>query len=286
VKVRILFIGDTARPEFHEACAALDEVACAARFRNVEAASAALANGEFAPHGIVLAQGFPGQYVPTAIEQLRAAAPLARLIVLLGSWCEGESRSGRPICGAVRVYWHEAAVRFRRELPSWFAADSAWSLPVTATDEERLLAAGGAPLPPAEGLVAIWTWRREMAELLADACRAAGYATAWLHPRVPGLVQGAAAAIFDGDSLDAATMDELAQFAARVSPAPVMVLLQAPRIQDARAARTLGAVVLAKPFRVDELLWALQSGTTSGRQSKQQSGNDLAQRRKRAKQYI
>ena len=205
---------------------------------------------------------------------------------LLGSWCEGEPRSGRPLPGVVRVYWHEAAVRFRRELPRWCEADSAWSLPATASDEERLLVSNAAPLTSGEGLIAIWARRREMAELLADTCGAAGYATAWLHPRLPGQVHGAAAAIFDGDSLDAATLEELRQLAARVSPVPVLVLLQAPRVQDVRLAQSFGAVVLAKPFRVDELLWLLEATVTRGRRSKQRSTNDLTQRRKDAKQLV
>ena len=149
-------------------------------------------------------------------------------------------------------------------LPRWCEADSAWSLPATASDEERLLVSNAAPLTAGKGLIAIWARRREMAELLADACGAAGYATAWLHPRLPGQVHGAAAAIFDGDSLDAATLEELRQLAARVSPVPVLVLLQAPRVQDVRLAQSFGAVVLAKPFRVDELLWLLEATVTRG----------------------
>ena len=96
-----------------------------------------------------------------------------------------------------------------------------------------------------------------MAGLLSDACRRGGYATAWLHPRQPARVQGAVAAIYDGASLDDAGLAELRQLTAEVSPAPVLALLDAPRIQDVRLARTLGAAVLAKPFRVDELLWLL-----------------------------
>ena len=93
--------------------------------------------------------------------------------------------------------------------------------------------------------------------LLADACRRAGYSTAWLHPRQPARVQGAVAAIYDGASLDAAGLAELTHLTAEVSPAPVLALLDAPRLQDVRRARALGAAVLAKPFRIDDLLWQL-----------------------------
>ena len=134
----------------------------------------------------MLAQACPDQFSAAAIDRLRSLAPLARLIVILGSWCEGEPRSGRPLPGVIRMYWHQAAVRIRREFPRWFQPEgSAWRLPATATDEERLLASIDAPLPRGNGLVAIWTRRPEMEGLLSDACRRAGYSTAWLHPRQP-----------------------------------------------------------------------------------------------------
>ena len=263
MKPRIVLIGDTPRPEFHEACAALDDLACVTRLAGLESATEAIREGRIAPHGIVLAQSYPGQFPAAAVGRLRAAAPLARLIVLAGCWCEGEPRSGRPLAGTIRVYWHEAAVRLRKEIPRWFSPQSAWSLPVTATEEERLLSSLDTPLQSGDALIAIWARQRAIAELLANVCRAAGDATAWLHPRRPSQVRGAIAAIFDADALDAAALEELKRFTKHVSPAPVLALLGAPRIQDARAAESLGAAVLAKPFRVDELLWSLGTALTN-----------------------
>ena len=256
--LHVLLIGDTSRPEFRDAVSALEELAQVTRFPDAESAIAAVAEGLLTAHGIVLAQAYPDQFSVVAIDRLRSLAPLARLIAILGSWCEGEPRSGHPLPGVIRIYWHQAAERICREFPPCFEAQgSAWPLPVTATDEERLLASIRAPLPTGRGLVAIWTRRPEMECVLSDACRRGGFSTAWLHPRQPVRVQGAVAAIYDGASLDAAGLAELSQLAAEVSPAPVLALLDAPRIQDVRLARTLGAAVLAKPFRVDELLWQL-----------------------------
>ncbi|MEI8372189.1 MAG: hypothetical protein WCJ35_05045 [Planctomycetota bacterium] len=255
--LHIFLIGDTSRPEFREAGIALEELAHVTRFADVEAAITSLEEGLLTAHGIVLAQAYPDQFSAVAIDRLRNLAPLARWIAILGSWCEGEPRSGHPLPGVVRMYWHQAVVRIRREFPYWFEAQgSAW-LPATATDEERLLASIESPLPQGKGLVAIWTGRPEMEGLLSDVCRRGGYATAWLHPRQPAHVRGAVAAIFDGASLDAVGFEELKQLATDMAPAPVLALLDAPRIQDVRLARTLGVTVLAKPFRVDELLWLL-----------------------------
>jgi hypothetical protein len=256
----ILLIGDISRPEFREACAALDDLAHVTRFADVESAIAALAEGPLAAQGIVLAQAYPDQFSAAAIDRLRSKAPLARLIAVQGSWCEGEPRSGHPLPGEIRMYWHQAAVRIRREFSCWPQIQSpTWRLPVTATDEERLLASIEVLLARGNGLVAIWTRRPEMEGLLADACRRLGYSTVWLHPRQQARVQGAMAAVYDGASMDAAGFEELSQLVSDVKPAVALALLDAPRIQDVRLARTLGATVMAKPFRVDELLWLLSS---------------------------
>jgi len=256
--LQILLVGDTSRPEFREADTALEELAEVTRCTDVDAAIAALTEGLLGVHGIVFVQAFPDQFSTAAIDRLRRLAPLARLIAILGSWCEGEPRSGRPLPGVIRIYWHQASIRIRREFPRWFQAKgSLWQLPPTASDEEQLLASVAAPLPEGKGLVAIWTRRPEMHDLLADACCRIGYSTAWLHPRQPARVHGPVAAIYDGAALDLAGWAELRQLSAAVSPAPTLALLDAPRIQDVRLARTLGASVLAKPFRIDELLWLL-----------------------------
>jgi len=256
--LQILLIGDTSRPEFREADAALEDSAHVTRLVDVEAAIAALIEGPLAPHGIVLAQSYPDQFSAAAIDRLRSTAPLARLIAILGSWCEGELRSGHPQPGVIRMHWHQAAVRIRREFPRWPEVQgSAWQLPATATEEERLLASIEVPLPRGEGLIAIWTRRPEMESLLSDNCRRVGYSTVWLHPRLPARVNGAVGVVYDGAAMDAAGFAELKQLLCEVAPAVGLALLDAPRVQDVRVARSLGAAVLAKPFRIDELLWHL-----------------------------
>ena len=84
------------RTEFREARAAFDRLARVVRAADFDAALSLLHESEEAIDLIVVAQAYPGQYAADRIDGLRRLAPLARVIGLLGSWCEGEVRSGRP----------------------------------------------------------------------------------------------------------------------------------------------------------------------------------------------
>ena len=157
-ELSILLVGDTGRPEFREASVALAAQGRVARFPTAEAAAAALSDGAVVPEVIVLAQAYPGQFSHEAVDRLRRAAPLARVLGLLGSWCEGEMRTGRPWPAAIRTYWHQWLPRCSRELECLARGEcSAWGLPVTATEEERMLAGVDEPPLQRHGLIAIYS---------------------------------------------------------------------------------------------------------------------------------
>src|SRR5687767_9075254 len=56
----------------------------------------------------VIFQSRSGQIPQTAIEAVHARMPWATLVAVLGSWCEGETRTGTPLHGIERVFWYEA----------------------------------------------------------------------------------------------------------------------------------------------------------------------------------
>lgn len=256
----ILLVGDMDRTEFGDVRASLERWGMVQRFANIDAAAATIEAGRIAPDVMVIAQAFPGQFSHLSIERLRRLAPLARVLGLMGSWCEGEMRSGEPWT-AVRTYWHQWPARSRRELQR--LADGqcgAWALPPTATEEERLLADGGphhSPLPKEQGtsgLVAIRSPSSEMAEWLLAACRRRGYATVRQRASFAAKVDGATAAIFDGVDLSDEECDELRRWAAALRPAPVYVLLGFPRVEHSRRALAAGAAaVISKPLALDDL---------------------------------
>jgi DNA-binding NarL/FixJ family response regulator len=259
----MLLVGDADRREFRQA---RDELTALGRVRgasDVETAAAMLEAEEAAVDVIVLAQARPGEFSHAEIERLRQSAPLARIVGLLGSWCEGEMRSGRPWPAVVRTYWHQWPARADRELRRLAAGRrSAWALPITATEEERLLADATEPLPMRSGLIAISSRSYAMADWLAAACRHCGYSTVWLRPPRPVRVRGAAAVLMDGSRCRGEQCDELRQLAAATAPAPLVALLDFPRIEDVDRARCAGAAaVLSKPFQVEDLFWHLDRVT-------------------------
>ncbi len=196
----ILIIGDANRAEFRAARANLSQRGTVRELGDAEAAAAAMAAGEPPPDVIVVAQARPGEFSRQAIDRLRRLAPLARIVGLMGSWCEGEMRSGAPWPASARAYWHQWPARGGREFQRLARGEpGSWSLPVTATEEERLLADADArgtevvvggkratghdsrrqPPPSPSGLVLIRSRSSEMAGWLLAACRDRGMAAIW-----------------------------------------------------------------------------------------------------------
>jgi CheY-like chemotaxis protein len=267
--MKILLVGDTKRPEFRRARAILDSLGRLTAVGDSAAAVDWLSRGRVADV-IVVALAYPGQFSQAQIQHLRRLAPVARMVALAGSWCEGEMRSGKPWPGVLRIYWHQWPVRARRELRRLCTGrGSTWSLPVTATEEERILLdviadvvddrqsghiAGKAV--QGRGLAALWTRSWAMEDWLCELFRRHGYATVWLRPPRAGRVRGARIAVFDGSQCSEAELDQLRRMVAAVAPAPVIALLDFPRAEDVEQAQAHGAAaVLSKPLMASDLLW-------------------------------
>ncbi len=267
-EIPVLFVGDAERSEFREARAALDVSGCVICVGDATSAENALRDGRIAPEVIVLAQAYPSQFSHEAVDRLRRLAPLARIVGLLGSWCEGEMRTGKPWPATLRLYWHQWPAGCDQQFSQMRqGACSTWALPITATDEERLLlAAEGPTAKTGQGLIAIFTPRYEMQDWLSSACRARGHSTVWLRPPRPARVEGAVAVLFDGTDCRAEEWVALKDLTTAVSPlpgapnVPIIALLDFPRIEDQRRALSAGAAaVLSKPLLVDDLFWQLDA---------------------------
>lgn len=256
--VPVLLIGDIERPEFEPALAALTG---ATRAADIERAIARLAAGGIEPAVIVLAQSLPGSIAADDVERLRRAAPLARIVGLLGAWCEGETRTGAPWPTVARYYGHQAASRLAGDLRTLRDGGCpAWGLPATISEDERILAAvsarAGDDSTSQHGAVVIRSNARETSDWLMASCHAIGYHTTGTTEK--GVVPGAVAGIWDG-RLDAAEdADDIARLARAIAPAPVVALLGFPRAEQRKWALAAGAAtVLSKPCLLSELEAAL-----------------------------
>jgi CheY-like chemotaxis protein len=231
-------------------------------------AAVQLAGGSQPFQLIVLAQARPGQVSPASIDDLRRAAPLARVWRLLGSWCEGEARSGRPPEGCLRSYWHQWRERFARQATAAREGRCAtWGLPPTVTADERVLAEIERSVERGAGLVFICAERNESAGALADACRAGGYETMIVRdsePIVPPAAE-AKAVVWDTTVRRACDPRHVRLIRHAAADAPLLAVIGFPRPEDRRRALEAGvSAVISKPFTVADLWWSLDEVMSRG----------------------
>ena len=262
----VLLVGDSEHGDFTEA---LDWLKQHCDVQSVAAIHEAgtLLSRMAAPHVVLFAQSRPGQFAQADVETLHARSPLSRLVVLLGSWCEGEMRTGKPWAGVVRIYWHQWAARMIPELtPGPIGIGGVWRLPRTASGTEQLAHTAEGAWRQGQGLVAIHARLFCDYQALSDACLAGGYSSTWDHPYCPSFAGGTAAVLCNllgGDPDEAA---QVAVLARRYAPAPVIALLDFLRSDDLHRMLDAGAAAaLAKPFLVGDLLWLIDRQLRVGR---------------------
>lgn len=217
-----------------------------------------------APACIAVAQQRPGEIADPAIEELRQRSPLQRIWRVLGPWCEGETRSGKPPAGCIACAWHQWPARYEWQLEiARRGGVPIWALPVTATNEERLLAEDAAGWPTCVGHFLVCATSGQAAGALADVVRAAG-----------GSVQIAREAALTKPTVDERRADvrtilwdvtpealndgaRIARVRAFAPQARLIAITGYPRPDDVEAAQAHGVdAVVGKPFLVSELVVA------------------------------
>jgi len=267
--ISVLFVGDSERAEFAAIFQWLRDHGQTTAAPDFAAALQQLEATDRDPELIVLAQSWPGQFSPKQIERLRRLAPLARVDELLGSWCEGETRTGRPPGGTLRNYWHQWLPRMAPEFERTARGERpVWSLPTTATEDERLLTTAEADthslstLPttaPTRGLIAVLLRNAAMAQMLCDVSSERGYASIWLPEGRGTYLAGVRAAIWDALPAVESWAGALANVRRDLKGAPIIALANFPRIEDVERLRAAGAAaVVSKPFWLDDLFWQVE----------------------------
>ena len=245
-------IGPWYIPEFATALANIEAEQPLEQFANVELACDFLAAAEVAPELIFWAQPLPGTVAQQKVNRLQPLAPLARIVVVAGSWCEGELRTGQPPSGVLRLYWYELAPWWQAAQRRWAAGMCpAWSAPLDHPQAGRYEIDATIDGLATPSIVAI---DAEFAvfECLADAI---GKAAVWARNEDS---PQALAGIWDGGQLGKRELRRLGRFCRQVD-GPVVALLDFPRIEHFAQARAVGAAtVFAKPYVVEEVLAALR----------------------------
>lgn len=216
------------------------------------------------PDLIVLAQARRHQFSPIDAQRLRARWPATPCVHLLSSWCEGEIRSGIPLEGWVRVYWHRwhnEFARFARERSA--ARTTPWENgPQNAFDGSKWL--GGPCLS-----VGLWSRCRSETLMIRDCLQWFGHTVDWFgssaaSPEKRGQVQ---ASVVVGDSLNGWFRESLLAARRACRRGVKIAILGFPRHQEVDELRRLGGKnlrVISKPFDVGLLQQALQSQNSSG----------------------
>jgi hypothetical protein len=259
---RVCLVGEHEHPDFVEAVALLR--------RDAEITSEV--DARLCPELIVVAQSRPGVCSSRRIEQLRRVAPLAGIVALLGTWCEGRYRSSRPAPDGQRLYWYQFPAWWRRQkgllaagrCPEWARPrDSEFQTDVPSTEYSIL----GKQRSIARGLIALKTRYWEMADTLAAVLQGDGYAIVWQPTgRIAPTFYGTAAGIWDGCQLDDREAEDLAAFCRQLADdsAPVIALLDFPRRDRCEVAGQAGAAfVIGKPWSKSELLGSLKDAMES-----------------------
>jgi len=212
---------------------------------------------------VVLAIPRPGRVSQQDVDRIRAAAPLCRIVALLGSGCEGELRSGRPLQGVARVYWHQWLPPFAQGLERMSLGEACeWDLPATATDDERSLWIDAKQRRTASGIVAVVARHASTVAALADACRLAGHVVVGASGDGATQFHGASVVLWDCARSAGEDVARVRSLVARVAPTPVVVLAGFPRLDEFEAMLEAGAAaVVSKPARLADLLWHLDAAT-------------------------
>lgn len=233
-------------------CRLLPQVADAAQLKRGRGATA-----------VVVAQARAGKFEPHLAELVSRAATHAKLVLLLGPWCEGEHRPVRPLPGVVRVPWRRWRAGLAAALHQSAAAQRSNSegldekSAAAAELERSLTAMAGCSWPGKRA--AVWTARRSVFDSLGDALATFSIDAVWLGGS--GVFTGAADVIvYDGwrDVLPLPGVrrpSRRAALAARgAPPAGRLLLLDFPRPDDGLAAEEWGIdAILSLPLHLADL---------------------------------
>lgn len=219
---------------------------------------------------ILIAQSRRGSVSQTFINHCRRLFPETPVIVLLGSWCEGETRSGTPLQHVVRMYWHEWNGSYRA-LSARLAAQgmplpgpsSKRPLEIVRQSENTGAVAAHAACEACLNVVAVSAMTLCQFETLEDPLRALGAAPIWLEQAAwrAATPEEVSAVILDCDGISPILRGRMELVCETLPGSPIFLCLNFPR-KDEIAELRQGfeiAGVISKPFDLHALWSTLQA---------------------------
>ena len=255
--LQILVVGDHRHVDFQAPLAFLDDVATVHCHTDLQAVLRAeddtLRNVDL----IVLTQSRPGQISLATVDALHQLWPLAPMVGILGSWCEGEMRSGQPWPGVVRVYWHQWQTMLAAEVEAMLTARSSWQRPrIMQQTWEATTDVADTSLPSTLNVL-VSARQPATCAALVDGLVHCG-AHVWLAAALPPTVKPAAV-VYDAEYVDRWMLREIAVLKRMFSEPPLLALLSFPRRDDVAATLEAGAwQVMSKPYRLSDVVTCLK----------------------------
>ncbi len=251
---RVWITGDTDNSCFTEATAWLHSAADCHAVPLSQMESHGSTHAALEPAAILFLQARPGSIAQEAVEQFHHLAPQARLLMLVGPWCDGELRSGRPCEGVARMHWHQWPARLPHELGLAGPSGRPVYRSRMITEYDILLRTLTPALhrPLHAGHIAVAAENREAFSTLADACWAVGWRSVWQQPGMPPQFAGSDLLLIDGWANCPRELESLRPQQRPLPPA--VLLLDWPQQSDLDRASHLGiARVLARPLLLADL---------------------------------
>ncbi len=213
---------------------------------------------------VVVAQSRRGQFEIPTIEKLLAKYVNTPVVSLCGSWCEGETRSGSPIAGLVRIYWHQWLGQIDNFVAQINEQQIAtWQLPKIATIPDRVQHQTKPDIPIVDRSVRVGvsTFTQENFLTIQDALQVSGYQSQWIEGIDANDINDSdfSAICVDGNSLTVAFQNRIELLQNYFPHTPIILILNFPRSSEFAMAREMGiSEIVSKPFQLCDLKFAVQ----------------------------
>lgn len=220
---------------------------------------------------VVIAQARRGQHSASEVQELQTLCSTTPIVALLGSWCEGETRSGTPWPGVPRVYWHQWEGRYQKfvsQLGQFEITDLHAARTSTAAD--RVINSDAVDYPNKVSCVAISAWTNQQHSMVADAINHFGWSSVWVERSVWNAQTSSAvdAIVIEADGWSDDLANRVKWIQREVSGTPMVLIANYPRKGELESCKSMGiSEVVSKPFELDDLKTAIVRAVKSFEES-------------------